>query len=412
MWPFSSFSSVVRSFTLYLTLLCLSLAPSVGPSRVNAAISGVVAGATQQIPDPIPPCITSGYAEDGVLNIAPLPGHNVQFHRVNRARGSGSVGFIVTGNGVTGEREIITYDVTTMSMIARGVIQSSLLYTTGIAGEVVDNHLYLARASVTGTPGCVANACMEVTQYDRLGSVVASSQTSLRADNLDDARMSGPSTLLIGYNSGAVRNISSWNIPGTTFIATSPTTGISIPIRFAINGDMGQQYAAAVNALAVRRYGLGQTTHQGTGTFLFSGLGTFQGLGIIPSAGMVVGGSSSIGGIGATRSYMTNNLTLIGVSAPFLVADGNEGPFTMFYDSVNNKIHSFRTDAGIGAPSLIRTDPLSIIEQRFTCANCNASPSIPQNDFIESKARLYVSNAVAGRFAVRIKVCATGGPPA
>lgn len=412
MSPFSSFSSLARFSILSLILCGLSLAPSVGPSRASASISGVFIAATQQTPDPIPPCITSGYAEDGVLNIAPLPGHFIQFHRVNRARGSGSVGFIVTGNGITGERELITYDVSTMSMIARTVIQLSLLYTTGLAGEVVDNHLYLARASVTGGPGCVANACMELTKYDRLASMLGTSQTSLRADNLDDARMSGASTLLVAYNSGAVRNLASWSIPGATFIATSPITGLASPQRLAINGDMGQQYTGTVGGTAARRFALEQTSPQGSGTFLFSGLGTFLGMGIIPSAGLVIGGSSAVGGIPSTRSYMTSDLTLIGVASPFLFADGNEGAFTMFYDSVNNKIHSFRTDAGSGAPSLIRTDPLSVLEQRFTCANCNGSTAVPQNDFIESKARLYVSNAVAGRFVVRIKVCATGGPPA
>jgi hypothetical protein len=164
----------------------------------------------------------------------------------------------------------------------------------------------------------------------------------------------------------------------------------------------------------VKRIQLDSVTVDTTNTFGFPGATTLGALLTIPEAQLVIGNSTSFGGIAAVRNYRTGGLVNVGTTNTYLTTDGSAVARSSFWDVVNNKVYEFRIDAGSGANNLMRTTPdTAVIEQRFNCTGCGAN-SLPTTDFAVSNARLYnafdSSSTVAG--VVRVKVCATGGPPA
>lgn len=412
MSPFYSFSSRVACLIRGYILLPLLFALFAVPSPANAQVRGVFAAATQEIPDPIPTCTTSGYALDGTLTASLLPSHAVIFHRVERARRGDNYGFIVSRNTVSAqEREVIIYDVRTMTVRTRKIFQTAgaFTYSSQFVGEVVDNVLYFGRTALTGGAGCIVTNCLEVSKMDISGTILGTSVTAIRADNLDDARMSGNSSLLIVYNDGTGRRLATASIPSTAVIGSGGLLPTSALYRLAINGALGFQYAGAQtpSPKTVQRVPLASVTVDSSSTFIFSVNNSMYALGLIPSANIIIGESDTFGGAPSQRSYHNADLSYIGTISTFLNSDGSPAGFTTFYDSVNNKLHSFRDSAG---PNLIRTDPLSTIEQRYNCANCGALGLLPTVDFIESLGRLYQANGNAGAIATRIKVCSVGGP--
>jgi len=413
MWRSSSCSLRVVSWIPISILICLnSVLFVVAWSPASAAISGVFAGATTQTPDPIPACTTSGYALDGTLVANLLTNHTVIFHRVERSRRGDNYGFIVSRNVISAQdREVIIYNARTMSIRSRRLFQTSgaFTYSTQFSGEITDNVLYMVRTAVTGGAGCTVNTCFEVSKMDIDGNILGTTVTGVRADNIDDARMSGDSTLLVAYNDGSSRRLATFSIPSTTLVGSGGPLAVAAPYVLAINGALGFQYAAVRSSAIkiVEQIPLASITAVDSGLFVYGVNNSTYSLALIPTANLVVGDGNSFGGVAGQRGYLNADLSLVGTVNNFVLSDGSPAGFTTFYDSVNNKLHSFRDSAG---PNLIRTDPLSVIEQRFNCANCGAIGLLPTVDFIESLGRLYQANGNAGAIATRIKVCSVGGP--
>lgn len=412
----------VRFSILLSALICLAVLSGV-PSSAKAVVSSVYAGAVQSIPDPILPCTTSGFAVDATLLTAKPLNDVVEFHRIERSRTSDRTGYFTTRDVATSKRRwLYSYDARTMVLIAAREIQAlgQTTFTNSIIGEISGNILYMFRVVTGGSIGCPGGQqCIYLTKFDRnlteLGSILVSGLTGI-LQNVEDARLNGASTLLLAYNNTASdRFLSSWSIPGGTFIATSAALGPQAPIQFALNADAGWQYAGFGDASrTVKRIQLDSVTVDTTNTFGFPGATTLGALFTIPEAQLVIGNSTSFGGIAAVRNYRTGGLVNVGTTNTYLTTDGSAVARSSFWDVVNNKVYEFRVDAGSGANNLMRTTPdTAVIEQRFNCTGCPAS-SLPTTDFAVSNARLYnafeSSATVAG--VVRVKVCATGGPPA
>lgn len=412
MWrSYSCSLRVVCSIRGYI-LLSLLFALFAVPSPANAQVRGVFAAATQEIPDPIPTCATSGYVLDGTLAANLLPSHTVIFHRVERSRRGDNYGFIVSRNTVSAQdREVIIYDARTMTIRTRKLFQTTgaFVYSTQFSGEIVDNVLYMVRSATTGGAGCIVNTCFIVSKMDIDGNILGTTVSGVRADNIDDARMSGDSTLLVAYNDGSSRRLATFSIPSTTLVGSGGALSVSAPYVLALNGAMGFQYAAVRSSAtkAAQRIPLASITVVDSGLFVYGVNNSTYALAGIPPANLLVGDGNSFGGVAGQRGYLNADLSLVGTVNNFILSDGSPAGFTTFYDSVNNKLHSFRDSSG---PNLIRTDPLSVVEQRFNCANCAAIGLLPTVDFIESLGRLYQANGNANAIATRIKVCAVGGP--
>lgn len=418
----SSFSSSVRSLIRLSVLLCL-LIPSVVPSSAKAQVSRVYAGAVQQIPDPIEPCTSSGFAVDATLLTTKPNNDQVEFHRIDRSRTADRVGYFTTRDNATSTgRWLYTYDARTMTLIRSLQIQAvgQTTFTNAITGEVVNGVLYLFRMVTAGSIGCpVGQQCIYLTKYDRqgveLGSTLVSGLTGI-SQNLDDTRLNGGSTLLLVHgNTAGNRFLTTWSIPGGSFVAVSAALGPVTSGQFALNADSGWQYIGFADAAkTVKRIQLDSTTVDTTNTFSFSGANVLGALLTIPEAQLVLGESTGNGGIAAVRNYRTGGLVNVGTTNTYLLTDGTAVARSTYWDVVNAKIYAFRQDAGSGANNLMRTTPdTAIVEQRFNCTGC-AGTSLPTTDFAVSNARLYnafnSSATVAG--VVRVKVCATGGPPA
>jgi len=419
MWPFSSFSSLARFCTLSLTLLCLSLAPSVGPSRVNAAISGVVAGATQQIPDPIPPCTLSGFSIDSTLNQTILSGQTVRWHRVERRRDQPRVGYAVTTNSVSNEMHLVSYDARNMSINRDVVIQAAGgadYGTTSVVGEVVGGQLYLILRVNFGRLGCnpvPANQCVSLSKYDSLGNKLGETVVgSIPMQVVDDARTNGASTLLVSYGDGVDRKLMSFSIPGGSLISVSGSVMSPGTLgQFALNGDAGAQYIAYSNsARTVKRIALDSVTVTATGNFTYTFSNTTGSPVVVPGLALI-GESISFGGINADENYMSlTGLANIGNTFPWNAADGSAAPRSTFYDGVNGQLYSWRDSTG----RIARLAPLGgVVLERFDCGIPCVASSLPTTDFVEPNGRLYIATGSALQLTItRIKVCATGGPPA
>lgn len=420
---FSFFSSRVASLIVGLMLAPLLLVPIAGPSPASGQISGVYVGATQQTPDPIPPCTTSGFAVDATL-LTPKPTNDlIEFHRIDRSRTSDRVGYFVTRDSATSTRRwLYTYDARSMVMISARELQAlaQTTYTNKIAGEVVNGFLYLFRGVTAGSLTCpVGQQCIELSKYDRNGLLLGSTLASGLGlvDNLDDVRPSSASSLLLIYaNSAGNRFYSLWSVPGGSFLGNSASQGPIGAGQLVINGDAGFQYAGFNGGGKVaQQIPLNSAIPSITGgVFTFPGINALGAIWNIPTASLVIGESTSAGGSNAVRNYRDANLGNVGTTTTYLLTDGSAVPRSTFWDVVNNKVYEFRLDAGSGANDLMRTTPdTTVIEQRFNCTGCPAN-SIPTTDFAVSNARLYngfnSSATVAG--VVRVKVCATGGPPA
>jgi len=418
----SSFSLRVACLILVFLLALLPLALFVGLSPAKGAISGVYVGATQETPDPIPPCTSSGFAVDATLLTTKPLNDQIEFHRIDRSRTSDRVGYFVTrDNGTSTRRWLYTYDARAMTMISAREIQSlgQTTFTNQIAGEVVNGFLYLFRIVTASSLTCPAGQqCLYLTKFDRNGLELGSTLVSglgLSA-NLDDVRPSSASSLLLIHaNTAGNRFYTLWSVPGGAFLGNSASQGSIGVGQLAINGDAGFQYAGFGGAaLTAQKIPLNSVIPALTGAFSFFGVEVLGAIWNIPTASLVLGESTSAGGLNAVRNYRDANLVNIGSTGTYVLTDGSAVPRSTFWDVVNLKVYAFRLDAGSGANNLMRTTPdTAVVEQRFNCTGCAAS-SIPTTDFAVSNARLYngfnSSSTVAG--VVRVKVCATGGPPA
>jgi len=292
-------------------------------------------------------------------------------------------------------------------------------FTNRIAGEVIGGSLYLYRVVTGGSLTCPGGQqCLYLTKFDRngleLGSTLASGLGLV--DNLDDVRASSASSLLLIHaNTAGNRFYSLWSVPGAAFLGVSASQGTIGSGQLAINGDIGFQYAGFNGAArTTQKIPLNSVIPSASDVFSFSGVEVLGSIWTIPSALLVIGESTSAGGLPGVRNYRDSNLGNVGTATTYVLTDGSAAPRSTFWDDINSKVYAFRLDAGSGANNLMRTTPdTAIIEQRFNCAGCAAS-SIPTTDFAISNARLYngfdSSATVAG--VVRVKVCATGGPPA
>lgn len=423
MSPSSFFSSRVVCLILAFLVIFPLLALFAVPFPASGQVQSVVVGAVQQTPDPIPPCTTSGFAVDATL-LTPKPTNDlIEFHRIDRSRTSDRIGYFTTRDNATSTRRwLYSYDARTMTLISAREIQAlaQTTFTNAIIGEVVDGILYLYRMVTAGSIGCpVGQSCIYLTKFNRqlveLGSTLVSGLTGI-SQKLDDARLNGASTLLLVHgNTAGNRFLSSWSIPGSSFVAVSGALGPITTAQLAINADAGWQYIGFQDAAkTVKRIQLDSVTVDTTNTFSFSGANALGAIFTIPEAQLVIGESTGTGGIAAVRNYRTGGLVNVGTTSTYLLTDGSAASRASYWDVVNNKVYAFRVDAGSGANNLMRSTPnTATIEQRFNCTGCVAS-SLPTTDFAVSNARLYngfdSSATVAG--VVRVKVCATGGPPA
>lgn len=419
---FSSFSLRVACLILVFLLALLPLALFVGLSPAKGAISGVYVGATQETPDPIPPCTSSGFAVDATLLTAKPTNDLIEFHRIDRSRTSDRVGYFVTRDQATSSRRwLYTYDAKAMTMISARELQSlgQTTFTNRIVGEVVDGFLYLYRVVTAGSLTCpVGQQCIYLSKFDRngneLGSTLASGMGLV--DNLDDVRPSSASSLLlINANTAGNRFYTLWSVPGGAFLGVSASQGSIGAGQLVINGDAGFQYAGFGGAaLTAQKIPLNSVIPALTGSFSFFGVEVLGAIWNNPTTSQVLGESTSAGGLNAVRNYRDANLANLFSTGTYVLTDGSAVARSTFFDNVNRKVYGFRIDAGSGANNLMRTTPdTATIEQRFNCTGCTAN-SIPTTDFAVSNARLYngfdSSATVAG--VVRVKVCATGGPPA
>lgn len=422
MSPSSFFSSRVVCLILAFLVIFPLLALFAVPSPANAQISGVYVGATQQTPDPIEPCTTSGFAVDATLLTTKPTNDLIEFHRIDRSRTSDRVGYFTTRDSATGTRRwLYSYNARTMTMISARELQAlgQTTYTNRIAGEVVGGFLYLYRVVTAGSLTCpVGQQCIELSKYDRngllLGSTIASGLGLV--DNLDDVRPSSASSLLlINADTAGNRFYTLWSIPGAAFLGNSASQGAIGVGQLVINGDAGFQYAGFGGASrTAQKIPLNSVIPALTGSFTFFGVEVLGAIWNNPQASQVLGESTSAGGLNAVRNYRDADLVNLFSTGTYVLTDGSAAPRSTFWDAVNGKVYAFRVDAGSGANNLMRSTPgTATIEQRFNCTGCVAS-ILPTTDFAVSNARLYngfdSSATVAG--VVRVKVCATGGPPA
>lgn len=426
MFSFSLRCSVRRCSTRYtVLLLILSLSFAAGSIPANSqSTQKDYAGAVQSTPDPIIPCTTSGFSVDATL-LYPYTTANQTtiLHRIDRNLGSFRAGFIVTRDTVTTERRLLTYEGQTMMNNKNVLLEAStdLDYAHNSAsGEVYNGSFYLARLVNGGRLGCTAGfTCVSLSKWDfnanKLGEVILG---SINTPNIDDVRLNGASTLLMSVsNAAGFRTLMTFSIPGASFIAVGGNIGPGNPGTLAIDASNGYQYVGYNDAArTVKQIQLDSVTVNLSGNFVFAvgdTLTTVYPVWDRTPTGIryMVGESNSFGGSVATRDYQ-NGISLVDIGQTFyILADGGAVGASTFYDYINNKMYSFRDAAG---PNLIRTDGGGTIEQRYNCpAGCLAA-SNKLADFVLQNGRLYVTTEPGGGNGKvnRIKVCATGGPPA
>lgn len=420
MSPFYSFSSRVACLIRGYILLSLLFALFAVPSPASAEIRGVFAAATQEIPDPIPPCITTGYAVDATLDI-PLQGDTpvVNVGAVDTSRRADRVGYILTRNN-TNSTEVWVYIYNAVTMVVTRSFRlqdfGQLDYGNQRLVAVLNNELYLVRNINGGRLGCgIGRVCASLTKITPSGTAIPGltiDLVTLSFGGFDDFVVLSDGTAMLGFSDGSNRRLMNINAVGFG----PPLTGFAGQVVFAYREDGTPLfYAGSLNGTTIKSFLPGDTTPLDSDVYSYTLSNTSSAFTTVLSRNLLLGMSTSFAGSAANIAY--KDLAMDNVRAtesyPFST-DGSASRGGTYWDNINNVLHSLRIDAGSGAPSIIRSSiqPLSI-QQRFSCAFCDSS-LFRNFNFVQPTLRFYVngtSAASVGR-VTRIKVCATGGPPA
>jgi hypothetical protein len=341
--------------------------------------------------------------------------------------GNGGIGYVVGGNGDTAQIWLAAFNMDTMALIGTSIIQPAGGAASGqftnlgrYAGVTNGNDLYSFQFQRTSGFGgsCIAGGlCATLLKYQGASQVGISTNTGVRVDQMDDAKLVNGSTIGLVNAGAGNRRLSLWTL-GLSNIATGTalSSGGFGLISRAMNG---YNYVSIGNSLAspnIYRIPVGATAPDASTTLSYGGGGrasnaiyTFG-----DADGFVLNESTYFGGSNGLRNFMTApGMVDSGVAATYIAGDQSAAYQQTFYDAVNNKVYSTRGDGGGGLSSnLIRSTPLGAIEQRFACANCivGASQGIQASDFAPNMLRIFLVNNTNPPVISKIKVCATGGP--
>jgi len=411
-------------FFIVSVLMCML------PTGSSALQPNTIYGANADVTPPstfIIPCTTLGYSVDATGSFTAFGDTPVLNQAVvEHTRRDERIGYDVTRNN-TNSTEVwaYAYNAATMGLLSSTQLQvfGQLDYGNRVVA-VYNNALYLVRVVNAGRLGCTAlRRCMSLSRVTQDGTFTQGTPIDLVTSDifgLDDVSIDTDGTTYVAFASATGRRLAILSANSLSLIGFGPDFAINGSGKFATVQEgtpfiyIGYQDASRT----VQVFAKGTTTPLITSSFAFSGINVQQALTVATSQNAVVGLSSTVGGTPANMQYRdaTTFSTISSMQSYPLASDGSASTGGSYYDSVNNKIHTFRTDGGGGNPSIIRntfsTSALTI-EERFSCGTPCNSGLFRAYDFSPSTLRLYVGSISGTTITnTRIKICATGGPSA
>ncbi len=413
--------------TILLYCICFISYIIAEPSHavvINKIFGGSVDN-TQEVASTVP-CSVMGYSVENTLTLTGFS--DARFLRVNRNVyvGDSGTGYVVGGSGDLAQIWLAAFNLDTMALIGTYEIQPAGggafgAYTNNgrYAGDTNGNDLFVfmfnRQLGFGGT--CIAGGlCGSLLAFNGSTFIGVGNDTTTRVDQMDDARFANTSTLFLADAGAGNRRATLWSTSSLTKLGTGAPIGVNgfSLISRAMNGYNYMSIGSATTP-NIYRLPVGTTVFDSSATLSFGGGRISNAIFTFGDAdNFILNESTFSGGFTGLRNFASAPaMTDLGNAATYIAGDQSAAYQSTFYDSVNNKVHSVRSDAGGGlASNIIRSDSLAVIEERFACATCsvNNGQGMQMADFSTNMARLYLVNTTNPPTVNKIKVCAVGGP--
>jgi hypothetical protein len=413
-------------------LFCSFLWISSALASVN--VTQIMGGAGDGFLPPPPPCTTFGFIEEATLTL-PTGFNNGVLMRVMQSRYN-NIGWVMTDDGVS--LRIAVFDLTAMTLRASATLDTFPgKYRTAqrVQGDIdTDSRLYVFLEARNGGGSCAGGAgnnCIAFRQFTEgsLSTVVEAITGPDATVNLDDARQNGPQHFVL-LNAEVTPTNGNRRFE---LFSKSSLLKLSNGTEF---GNMG--FGHLSRTFNGRLYGItnGNTANglrlpgnsaTSDGTFSLSASFGARLVGAIYGAitddpantNKILGSSDQTGGVQAFRAHV-NESNLVNCCTNSYAVGGTNGAAIYqgtFYDSINNKVFSGRTDGA--NEEIIRTTPgpnTFTVEATLNCVACNYNIGSGTGsqiiDYAQHKMRLFTVSNQSPAVITRIGVCASGGPPA
>lgn len=384
--------------------------------------NSIVGSNVAVVVEPTLPCTTFGFSVEQTVTL-PV-GYNIsRMVRVDR-RDGGTTGYMYLSSGGTGR--VVQFDLNTLAIIDVDSLSSSTYSVEALAaGEVSSSGLfYFGLEMFSGTNRGLATCpigagnCLSLLKYENTSLIVENVDEINRAGSgPDDIRESGGNILVgLSGNASSVREFRTYDSSSLEFSATGTLTPSSAQVIISRPFN-GFNYAARqISNGQVYQLPAGSPTASLTTVTAFGPKLATAIYGTDINNLLFVESDTTGGGIPRRQSYnlpsLTDACTTCIYNAVTALAAARD---STFYDSVNERVFSVRTD-GITV-KLLRTladvQATYTPEELFTCpaANCGVTGLVNQSvDYAPQKARLYIGSGESPAKLSKIKVCAVGGP--
>lgn len=402
-------------------------------------VTQIIGAAVDPVVPPTLPCTTFGFVEEAQLTL-PTGFNNGVMIRVMPSRTTNipynNLGYAITEVAAV-NTQLTVFDLTTMTIRASATISTpagKYRLAQRVQGDLdTDGRLYIFREAAQGGPSCPAGSanCISFARFLENASMQLEGITgNCITSNIDDARDGGSGSYVTISNrdpicGGTGREFRLWSKSSLAFSSLGTQFGISAfgHLSRLFNGNVYGCLTDATNTC--RRIPSGSATSNAT--FSFTSSFSTRLLGAIYPAvtdfvgntNQILGSSDQTGGVQARRAFV-NESNLVNCCTNLYAAGGTDGAAIFqgtFYDALNNKVFSARVD-GINE-ELIRTTPgpnTFTVEATLNCVNCNYNGGSASGsqviDYAPHKARLFTISTTSPAVINRIRICATGGPPA
>jgi hypothetical protein len=373
-------------------------------------------------PGPVPACSTFGFSIDAT-NTLPVGQNNAIMVRVDHS-GITTVGYVITSQA-TGYT-VYVFDMATMVVIGSTVNTITGYVNLGrLQGDVgSDGKLYVFNTVSSVNLSCPAGVspCLMLSRWNGVtleaGGIVDAVN---RTDTIDDARESGANFLMVGSPGSGNREFRVYSKATLIFSGIGTLTGVSAygHIGRTIDGHMYGGLASSANP-NVWTFIMDSPTANNSVQVLFTAGKLLSAIFPIDSStDLFAFDSDRTGGTTAQRAWIQNTTIVVQGPTDFSggAADIQASYQGGFYDTLNNRVFSLRTD-GAGSGQAQRTIPGVAgftTQENFICGvQCNNSGGTNTGtqivDYSQTYARMYVGSSESPARLTRIKVCAIGGP--
>lgn len=393
-------------------------------------VTQILGGASDSYVPPPPPCTTFGFTEEATLTL-PTGFNNGVFLRT-MTNPYNNIGYAITEDG--GGQRIVTFDLTSMtvrSSLTLGTFPGKYRSALRVQGDIdtADSRLYVFREARNGGGSCTGGAggnCISFARFtdNQLSSFAEAITGPDASANIDDARQHGPHKFLIINNPAVNRRLELFDKVSLIKDGNGSDFGIA-SFGHLSRTFSGHLYGCLIDAIGTcRRIPSGSATSDAT--FNYSGLmggnlissnlyGGLPGDQATPVPQIAIETTES--GVASRRVYLRASDQVFTAANSYAITDGSALFQGSFYDAINNKVFSARNEGG--AIRLIRSTPgptTFTVEQTFACVACNmntgSSTGTQVVDYAPHKMRLFTISLASPAVITRIRVCATGGPPA